>query len=114
MRGQFGAPDAVPLTTGSGEWPIEVYGLATVSTDVGVYAEVVNVVPSKVIVRLRNPAGTLSTLWDGPAIAASEPWIDGDNFIELAQDAGSRAMRAPMARGPSSSRRWRGTSRVVN
>jgi hypothetical protein len=90
LRGQFDDWDVTPLPpTGTLERGIEAYGLATVAMDAGVYVEVVNIVPSKIVVKLRNPAGTESTLWDGPAIGLAEPQIDGDNFIEIAATADS-------------------------
>jgi hypothetical protein len=90
LRGQFDDWAVTPLVpSGTLERDIEVYGLATVAMDAGVYVELANVVPSKIVVKLRNPAGTEATLWDGPAIGAAEPQIDGDNFVEVAATADS-------------------------
>ncbi|MFN0248820.1 MAG: hypothetical protein ACKV2T_18165 [Kofleriaceae bacterium] len=84
MRRRFD-DDAVTPINGDSTRTIAVYGLATVAMDVAIAANIVNVVPSQTIVRLTNPAGTESTVWDGPALLAGNPDIDSDNFIELIQ-----------------------------
>jgi len=60
-----------------------VYGLASVAMDVSIAVELVNVVPSTIVVRLENPAGTIATVWNGPALLEENPDLDSDNFIEL-------------------------------
>ena len=88
MHGQFDDWSLTPLTAGGTMTrTIEAYGLATVGMETWASAQIINVVPSSIIVRLQNSAGTLVTLFDGPKLALTDPDLDSDNYIELSARA---------------------------